>query len=133
LNDRLSHARHEHRELRVQESRPCRAAAPLIKPSAICISAITVGELRYGARKRQSKKLHSLIDRFLAPFTVAAFGEAEAARYGELYAALERKGTRIGELDTQIAAHALTLGVTLVTNNDRHLSQVAGLRMEDWL
>jgi len=104
-----------------------------LKPSAICISAITVGELRYGAKTRQSKKLHALIDRFLAPFTVAAFGEAEAARYGELYAALERKGTRIGELDTQIAAHALTLGVTLVTNNDRHFSQVAGLRVEDWL
>jgi tRNA(fMet)-specific endonuclease VapC len=104
-----------------------------LKPSAICISAITVAELRYGAEKRQSKKLHSLIDRFLAPFTVAPFGEEEATRYGELYAVLERKGTPIGELDTQIAAHALALGVTLVTNNDRHFSQVAGLQLEDWL
>ncbi len=103
------------------------------KPSSICISAITVAELRYGAEKRQSKKLHSLIDRFLTPFTVAPFGEAEATRYGELYAALERKGTPIGELDTQIAAHALTLGVILVTNNERHFSQVAGLQLEDWL
>src|SRR5262245_47909226 len=93
-----------------------------LKPSAICISAITVAELRYGAEKRHSKKLHSLIDRFLAPFTIAPFGEAEAeaGRYGELYSILERKGAPIGELDTQIAAHALTLGVTLVTNNDRH-------------
>jgi tRNA(fMet)-specific endonuclease VapC len=103
------------------------------KPSSICISAITVAELRYGAEKRQSKKLHSLIDRFLTPFTVAPFGEAEATRYGELYAALERKGTPFGELDTQIAAHALTLGVILVTNNERHFSQVAGLQLEDWL
>lgn len=104
-----------------------------LKPSSICISAITVAELRYGAEKRQSKKLHSLIDRFLQPFTVSPFGEAEAARYGALYVALERKGTPIGELDTQIAAHALTLDVTLVTNNDRHFSQVAGLQLEDWL
>jgi tRNA(fMet)-specific endonuclease VapC len=103
------------------------------KPSAISVSAITVAELRYGAEKRQSQKLHALIDRFLAPFTVEPFGEAEAARYGELYAALERKGTPIGELDTQIAAHALTLGVTLVTNNERHFRQVAGLQLEDWL
>jgi tRNA(fMet)-specific endonuclease VapC len=104
-----------------------------LKPSSICISAITVAELRYGAEKRHSKKLHSLIDRFLAPFTVAPFGEPEAARYGELYATLERKGTPIGELDTQIAAHALTLGVTLVTNNGRHFRQVAGLQLEDWV
>jgi len=103
------------------------------KPSAVCVSAITVAELRYGAEKRQSQRLHTLIDRFLAPFTVAPFGEAEAARYGGLYAELERKGTPIGELDTQIAAHALTLGVTLVTNNERHFSQVTGLQVEDWL
>jgi tRNA(fMet)-specific endonuclease VapC len=104
-----------------------------LEPSSICISAITVAELRYGAEKRQSKRLHSLIERFLAPFTVAPFSEAEAARYGELYAALELEGAPIGELDTQIAAHALTLGVTLVTNNERHFSQVAGLQLEDWL
>jgi tRNA(fMet)-specific endonuclease VapC len=59
--------------------------------------------------------------------------QAEAARYGELYAALERKGTPIGELDTQIAAHALALGVALVTNNERHFRQVDGLQLEDWL
>jgi tRNA(fMet)-specific endonuclease VapC len=64
------------------------------------------------------------MDRFLAPFTVAPFGGAEAARYGELSAALERSGTPIGELDTQMAAHALTLGVTLVTNNHRHFNQI---------
>lgn len=103
------------------------------KPSAICVSAITVAELRYGADKHQSAQLHDLIDRFLAPFTVAPFGEAEATRYGTLYAALERSGTPIGELDTQIAAHALTLGVALVTNNERHFSQVPGLQLEDWL
>lgn len=64
---------------------------------------------------------------------VAPFGDAEASRYGELCAALERNGTPIGELDTQIAAHALALGVTLVTNNNRHFGQVAGLQLEDWL
>jgi tRNA(fMet)-specific endonuclease VapC len=104
-----------------------------LKPSSICVSAITVAELRYGAEKRQSQKLHSLIERFLTPFTVCPFGEAEATRYGELCADLELEGTPIGEIDTQIAAHALTLGVTLVTNNDRHFSQVTGLQLEDWL
>jgi tRNA(fMet)-specific endonuclease VapC len=103
------------------------------RPSAICISAITVAELRYGAEKRSSQKLHALITRFLAPFSVAPFREAEATRYGELSAALEQSGTPIGELDTQIAAHALSLGITLVTNNARHFSRVAGLQLEDWL
>jgi len=103
------------------------------KPSQLCVSAITVAELRYGADKRQSSKLHALIDTFIGAITVAPFGEREAARYGELSATLEREGTPIGQFDTLIAAHALTLGMTLVTNNERHFRLVPGLELTDWV
>ena len=58
---------------------------------------------------------------------------AAARRYGELRAHLERLGTPIGPLDLQIAAHALALGVTLVTNNLREFDRVPGLHAENWV
>ena len=69
-----------------------------------------------------------------AGVTAAALEAALAAaqRYGELRAHLERQGTPIGPLDQQIAAHALALGITLVTNNLREFDRVPGLRLENW-
>jgi tRNA(fMet)-specific endonuclease VapC len=103
------------------------------RPSEVCVSAVTVAELRYGADKRQSKKLHALIDAFVAHVQVVPLGETEAARYGKVSAKLERLGTPIGQFDTLISAHALALDLVLVTNNARHFGQVGGLRCEDWL
>lgn len=102
-------------------------------PSELCVSAVTVAELRYGADERQSSKLHGLIDTFVSAVAVRPVGEPEAARYGQLTAELERLGTPIGQFDTLIAAHALTLGLVLVTNNTRHFGLVSGLETEDWL
>jgi tRNA(fMet)-specific endonuclease VapC len=101
-------------------------------PSDLCVSAITVAELRYGADKRKSSKLHTLIDTFVASVVPQPIGEAEAARYGKLTADLEGLGKPIGQFDTLIAAHALTLGVVLVTNNTKHFGHVQGLQLEDW-
>lgn len=101
-------------------------------PSELCISAITVAELRYGAEKRQSAKLSALIDTFVDSVTVEVFGMVEASRYGALAAHFATAGTPIGQFDTLIAAHALTLGVTLVTSNTRHFGVVPGLVVEDW-
>ncbi len=63
----------------------------------------------------------------MQPFTAAA---AEA--YGELRVGLERRGTPIGAYDMLIAAHAISLGLTLVTNNEREFSRVRGLTIENW-
>lgn len=101
-------------------------------PSELCVSAITIAELRYGADKRKSSKLHSLIDTFAGAVVVKPIGEAEAACFGQLGAELERRGTPIGQFDTLIAAHALTLRLTLVTNNARHFAVVRELQTEDW-
>jgi tRNA(fMet)-specific endonuclease VapC len=63
---------------------------------------------------------------------VVPFDEAAADRFGRVAVALARKGEPIGTFDTLIAAHALALGVTLVTNNTRHFRRVPGLRVASW-
>jgi tRNA(fMet)-specific endonuclease VapC len=103
------------------------------KPSELCVSAITVAELRYGAEKRGSRNLHKRIDRFVANVAPQPIGEEEASRYGKLTAELEARGTPIGQFDAMIAAHALTLKLVLVTNNAKHFDRVLGLRCESWV
>lgn len=97
------------------------------------ISSITAAELHYGVAKSQAKEKNaSALEAFLLPLEVVPFDEAVAVKYGEIRAALERKGTPIGPLDTLIAAQAVSLGVTLVTNNLREFKRVPGLKCADW-
>jgi tRNA(fMet)-specific endonuclease VapC len=103
------------------------------KPSAVCMSSITLSELAFGAAHRKSSKLKDLIDRFSAAVQVLPFDAAAALRFGELAADLARAGSPIGDFDTLIAAHALACEVILVTNNGKHFSMVPGLRIENWL
>ncbi|HKQ20309.1 MAG TPA: PIN domain-containing protein [Candidatus Eisenbacteria bacterium] len=102
------------------------------RPSEICLSSITLCELRFGADKRRSKRIHGMIDGFVATIEALPFDSAAAAMFGKVRASLESKGTPIGMFDTLIAAHALALDLTLVTNNTRHFSNVRGLRAENW-
>jgi tRNA(fMet)-specific endonuclease VapC len=102
-------------------------------PSEICVSAITLAELRYGADRRKSTKLHRLIATFIDTIAVAPFDEACAANFGKVATKLVAKGRPIGSYDTLIAAHALALGVILVTNNGKHFLQVDGLKIENWV
>ena len=103
------------------------------RPSEVCVSSLTLAELRYGADVRRSRRLHRLIDAFVDAIEVTAFDRNAADRFGSLGALLARRGVPIGTVDTLIAAHALTLGLTLVTNNERHFSRVPGLTIESWL
>ncbi len=102
------------------------------KPSELCLSAITVAELRFGADKRRSRKIHNAIDAFLSGVEVLVFDNSAAERFGSIAASLSAAGTPIGQLDTLIAGHALSVGATLVTNNQRHFSKVDGLRVVNW-
>lgn len=100
----------------------------------IGISAVTLAELRYGVSKSQHQaRNQAALDEFMLPLEVAAFDEPATVAYGELRAALEKQGTPIGPLDTMIAAHALNLGVTLVTNNTREFNRVPRLMVVDWI
>jgi tRNA(fMet)-specific endonuclease VapC len=103
------------------------------RPSEICISSITLAELRYGADMKRLRKLHGLIDTFIEPIAVLPFDQSAADRFGAVASSLAGRGTSIGELDTLIAAHALAASLTLVTNNTKHFERVQGLRMESWI
>lgn len=101
-------------------------------PSELCISVVTLGKLRFGAHKRDSKKLHKLIDTFTASVAPQDFDVDAADEYGRLAADLATRGTPIGAFDTMIAAHALAKKLILVTNNDKHFRKVPGLKTENW-
>jgi tRNA(fMet)-specific endonuclease VapC len=100
----------------------------------ICISSVTLAELRYGVAKSQyQEKNQAALDEFILPLEVAHFDEAAALVYGALRASLEKKGTPIGALDTMIGAHALSLSLTLVTNNTKEFNRIVGLTVIDWI
>ncbi len=103
------------------------------KPSEVCISSLTLAELRFGADRRRSRRLHRLINEFAAPLLVAPFDAAAADRFGQVGASLAGESTHIGHVDTLIAAHALALDLTLVSSYARHFGRVRGLRIESWL
>lgn len=102
------------------------------RPSEICISALTLAELRYGATRRDSKKLHALIDAFVSNVAVMPFDETCATHFGAVASGLAERGSPIGEFDALIAAHAVALELTLVTNNVKHFRRVSGLDVENW-
>lgn len=109
------------------------AARLMAVPMAqLCVSSITEGELHYGlARKPGVTSLQTAVREFLKRLDVLAWDSAAAARYGTLRATLEAKGTPIGNLDTLIAAHALSADAVLVTN-DQAFGHVPGLALENW-
>lgn len=102
-------------------------------PGDIGVSSITLAELEFGVSKSgQPEKNRAALDAFLAPLELALFDGNAARAYGEIRAALQRTRFAIGPLDMFIGAHALSLGVTLVTHNTREFSRIAGLRLSDW-
>ena len=100
----------------------------------LAITAISVGELVYGAERSQ-RPAESLLelDTLLASITIIAYEDASAHRFGMLKVELERRGERLDDADLQIAATALSRDLPLVTHNSRHFSRVRGLTLEDWL
>lgn len=99
----------------------------------LCISSVTLAELRYGAEKSAyPEKNASALLQFVSILEVLPFDESAAAEYGKIRAVLERQGTPIGPLDTLIAAHAKAANMTLVTNNTREFMRVPDLLLENW-
>ena len=99
----------------------------------VCISAITLSELEYGVSKSSRPAQNKLaLAGFLAPLRVAPYDDMAAQEYGRLRALLEQQGTPIGSLDMLIAAHALSLDYTLVTNNEAEFTRVPKLRVQNW-
>jgi tRNA(fMet)-specific endonuclease VapC len=99
----------------------------------IGLSAITLAELEYGAAKSsRPRQNREALEQFVLPLEVAAFGTEATSAYGRIRTALERRGTPIGGMDMLIAAHAIGVGVPLITNNTREFERVPGLKLENW-
>jgi len=100
----------------------------------IGISSVTIAELEYGVYKsqRQQQNRAALIQ-FLITLPVVPFDERSTQTYGQIRAALERQGIVVGPMDLLIASQAISLGLTLVTNNVRELSRIPGLTLENWV
>lgn len=105
----------------------------LAKPpmAELAISAVTEAELRYGAARSGSAPLQTTVEQFLLGVTIFPWDSDAAQQYGVLRSTLEREGRLMGSLDMMIAAHALALGLTLVTN-DQAFGRIKRLRAEDW-
>lgn len=100
----------------------------------IGISSITLSELRYGvAKSTHQEKNTKALDEFITPLEVVSFDEEAAHVYGDIRATLEKAGTPIGSMDMLIAAHAVSLGIPLVTNNAREFVRIPALNIIDWL
>ncbi|MGU9851427.1 type II toxin-antitoxin system tRNA(fMet)-specific endonuclease VapC [Pseudomonas koreensis] len=100
----------------------------------LCISAITLMELIYGAEKSAAPERNlSVVEGFVARLEVLAFDNDAAAQAGMIRSELAKAGTPIGPYDQMIAGHARSQGLIVVTNNVREFERVSGLRIEDWV
>lgn len=102
--------------------------------SELAMSVITLGELRYGAEKSQSReRALAVIGQLVAGIEVVPLTLAAGEHYGEIRAALQGAGRIIGNNDLWLAAHARAEGWVLVTNNEREFARVNGLQVENWV
>jgi len=99
----------------------------------ICTSIIVAAELRYGAAKKGSSRLTAQLEAVLDALDVLVLEAPVDIAYGELRAGLEQAGQPMGGNDLLIAAHAVALGHTVVTDNEREFSRIDDLRVENWL
>jgi tRNA(fMet)-specific endonuclease VapC len=100
----------------------------------LCISTITLGDLRYGVEKsgRRAQNLRA-VEQFAARLEVMPFSAKAATHFGQIRAELEQAGTPCGVYDTLIAAHARSEGLLLVTDNIREFQRIPGLRVDNWV
>ena len=111
-----------------------RSASSALPPSESCVvSVITAAELEVGIhRSTRPREQRLAVDGLLACFTVLPFDASAVVDYGEICAELEKKGAIIGPLDLLIAAHARSLGATVVTGNVGEFKRVKGLKVLAW-
>ena len=104
-----------------------------IGEAQVCTSIIVAAELRYGAAKKQSARLTAQLQAVLGALEVLPLEAPADTTYGALRARLEKAGRPIGANDLLIAAQALALGYTIVTDNKKEFAQIKDLPRENWL
>jgi len=104
-----------------------------LTPGDIGISSITAAELWYGVEKSKGgEKNKKALEKFMFPLEIIPFDAPAAMAYGVIRSLLESQGKPIGPLDTLIAAHALSIGAILVTNNEKEFKRIPRLQIENW-
>jgi len=105
-----------------------------IKIKQLHIPSITLFELYYGIEKNNSQQRNlSALENFIAPLTVVNFTLDAAKKAAKIRNHLQKQGTPIGAYDIQIAAIAMSLNMTLLTNNTREFERIKGLKLENWV
>lgn len=104
-----------------------------IGEAQVCTSIIVAAELRYGAAKKRSPRLSAQLEAVLGALEVLPFETPADAAYGLLRTRLGRAGRPIGANDLLIAAHAIALGYTIVTDNEKEFARIKNLPRENWL
>jgi tRNA(fMet)-specific endonuclease VapC len=104
-----------------------------IPPDRVCVSAVTRAELMYGLKRLPpSHRLHVGVRQFFKIVPVLAWDADAADWYADIRHQLTTTGQPIGEMDMMIAAHSLSIGAVLVTNNTRHFERIAELALANW-
>ena len=98
----------------------------------VCTSIIVAAELRYGGAKRSSARLTAQLEQVLAALPILPLEEPVDVAYGAIRVQLESAGTPIGGNDMLIAAHAMSIGLTVVTDNETEFARIEGLAVENW-
>jgi tRNA(fMet)-specific endonuclease VapC len=99
----------------------------------VCISVITKSELLFGVEMSLRRQQDALaVEAFLAHIEVLDFTDEASFHYAKIRAELKRHGAMIDANDLFIAAHARSLGLTLVTNNSREFGRISHLTIENW-
>ena len=123
----------QQRERAVHLTNICETKAS--RGATIGLSAITFSELEFGAHlggdyEAEAARMQSL----LTPFTMYDYDAVNCSKqYGLLRFQLAKQGQPIGATDTLIAAHAMALSATLITNNLKHFGKIKGLKIENWI
>ncbi|PKL44793.1 MAG: VapC toxin family PIN domain ribonuclease [Candidatus Riflebacteria bacterium HGW-Riflebacteria-1] len=105
-----------------------------LQPHQVKLSAISIGELEYGAAKSKNReKNRNALLNFASAFDILPFDDNDAEVFGLLRADLEKKGQIIGPYDMQIAAQAITRGLILITNNMSEFVRIPDLKLENWV
>jgi len=100
----------------------------------LCISSITVSELMCGVYKSEYvEKNFRAIESFLMPFDILDYDYSASVEYGKIRADLEKRGQVIGGMDMQIAAHAKSLDMVVITNNSKEFQRVNDLEIDNWV
>lgn len=99
----------------------------------VAISVITEAELLYGLELSKKKQDRVAFDAFMVHVSIRDWTRSAAQHYAEIRASLKKRGQMIGANDLLIAAHARSLGATIVTSNDREFRRVRNLSVENWI